>query len=339
MVGFWQGADMPRKRRVEFPGAIYHVTVRGNGRQDIFLTDADRERFLESLAKRVDIHAARLYLYCLMDNHVHLVLETPRGNLSSFMASLLTSYAVYFNKRHGSSGHLTQGRYHASAVEGDEYIQKLSRYVHLNPVKVHPVCDLKLTERCRLLREYRWSSYRGYVGIGSPDSFVNHGPVLAMFGRSLSERSGRYRKFVEAGLSTTDDEWQRVMKSSSYGIGSEDFREELRMRFEHQNEGGVSFRKKFVDLPTQQVIDTVCSFYGISADHIRQTRKNDQIKPVVAWLLRKFCGLKHREAAVFLGVKTNAAVSILLKRAENSLIQKDIQKITRYLTLGTVPKS
>lgn len=328
---------MPRKRRVEFPGAIYHVTVRGNGRQDIFLTDADRGRFLESLAKRVEIHAVRLYLYCLMDNHVHLVLETPRGNLSSFMGSLLTSYVVYFNKRHSSSGHLTQDRYHASAVEGDDYIRKLSRYVHLNPVKVHPICNMELTKRCQLLQEYRWSSYRGYIGLATPDSFVNHGPVLAMFGRGRFERLERYRKFVEAELATTDDDWHRIMKSSNQGIGSEKFREKLRMRFEQQKKGNVSFRKKSADLPTQQVIDKVCKFYGISADRIMQTRKNDQIKPVTAWLLRKFCGLKHREVAVFLGVKTEAAISILLKRAENSLMQKDIQKITRNLTFRDCP--
>lgn len=328
---------MPRKRRVEFPGAIYHVTVRGNGRRDIFLTDADRERLLESLAKRVELHAVRLYLYCLMNNHIHLLLETPRGNLSSFMGSLLTSYAVYFNKRHSRSGHLTQGRYHAAAVEGDDYILKLSRYVHLNPVKVNPVCDLELTERCRLLREYRWSSYRGYVGLGSPEPFVSHGPVLAMFGQSQSERPEKYRKFVEAGLSTTDENWQRIMKSSSQGIGSDDFREDLRVRCERQKKGDASFRRMITVLPTQDVIGHVCRFYEISVDRIMQHRKNDQVKPVVAWLLRRFCGLKHREVAVFLGVKTEASVSSLLKRAEDSSIQKDIQKITENLKLRDCP--
>lgn len=327
---------MPRKRRVEFPGAIYHVTVRGNGRQDIFLTDADRFRFLESLAKRVELHAVRLYLYCLMNNHVHLVLETPRSNLRSFMGSLLTSYAVYFNKRHSSSGHLTQGRYHAAAVEGDDYIRKLSRYVHLNPVKIHPVYDLELAERRRILGEYRWSSYRGYTGLGSSEPFVSHGPVLAMFGQSQSERSERYRKFMEAGLAATDDDWLRIMKTSGRGIGSEDFREQLR-QFEQPENGDLSFRKMSFDLPTERVIEMVCGFYGISAGQIIQTRRNDPVKPVTAWLLRKFCGLKHREVAVFLGVRTEAAVSLLLKRAGNSPAQTDILKISENLSLRDCP--
>ena len=328
---------MPRKRRVEFPGAIYHVTVRGNGRQDIFLTDADRERFLESLAKRVELHAVRLYLYCLMDNHIHLVLETPRGNLSSFMSSLLTSHAVYFNKRHGSSGHLTQGRYHAVAVEGDEYILKLSRYVHLNPVKISPVCDLDLTDQCQRLNEYRWSSYRGYAGLESPGSFISYRPILAMFGRNRSNQSEQYLKFVEAGLATTDDDWLQVMKSSSRGIGSDDFREELRMRSECQRNADLSFRKKFINLLPEEVIHKVSSFYGIPVAEIILIRKNNRIKPVAAWLLRKFCGLKHREVAVFLGVTTEAAVSLLLKRAEGSSSQNDIEKITEDLSLRDSP--
>jgi REP element-mobilizing transposase RayT len=330
---------MPRKRRVEFPGAMYHVTVRGNGRQDIFLNDADRHRFLESLSKRVEGHAVRLYFYCLMDNHVHLVLETPRGNLSPFMSSLLTSYAVYFNKRHERSGHLTQGRYHAFAVEGDEYIRALSRYVHLNPVKIHPVCDLALRERCRLLREYRWSSYRGYAGLGETVLFVEYRPVLAMFGRNQSDRCGQYQKFVEAGLAATDEQWLQIMKSAQQGIGSEKFRQALRTRVESSDKQGVLFRKKEDVLPVRGLMDGVCDFYGISAEQIMKTRQNSPAKPAAAWLLRRYCGLRHREVAALLGVKTEAAVSSLLKRASDASIQTDIEQITEDLSLRDSPRN
>ena len=127
---------MARKTRLQYEGAIHHVTFRGNARADIFLDDADRERMMESLAERVESYQVRLYLYCLMSNHVHLVVETPQGNLSAFMGSLLTSYTVYFNLRHRRAGHVTQGRYSSPVVEGDDYLLKLSRYVHLNPVQV-----------------------------------------------------------------------------------------------------------------------------------------------------------------------------------------------------------
>ena len=113
---------MPRQVRVEFPGAIYHITIRGNGRQSIFGDDRDRERFLRRLAESVEAYGIRLYLFALMSNHAHFLCETPSVNLSRFMQSLETGYTVYFNLRHRTSGHLFQGRYKAKLVEGDEYL-------------------------------------------------------------------------------------------------------------------------------------------------------------------------------------------------------------------------
>ena len=113
---------MPRHLRISFPGAIYHVTVRGNARQAIFRGDEDRKRLVGRLEESVASYGVRVYLYCLMSNHLHLVLETPGGNLSRFMQSLLTGYTVYYNLRHKNCGHLFQGRYGAKLVAGDEYL-------------------------------------------------------------------------------------------------------------------------------------------------------------------------------------------------------------------------
>jgi REP element-mobilizing transposase RayT len=127
---------MARRPRIAFEGAIYHIAFRGNGRQNIFLDDGDRGRFLESLAERVERYGVRLFLYCLMDNHGHLLVETPKANISAFMGSLLTSYTTYFNRKHQRVGHVTEGRYKSPLVEGDEYLLRLSRYIHQNPVHV-----------------------------------------------------------------------------------------------------------------------------------------------------------------------------------------------------------
>ncbi|HRV31801.1 MAG TPA: transposase, partial [Kiritimatiellia bacterium] len=113
---------MARKPRALVAGGIYHVTSRGNERQAIFRDDHDRVRFLERLAESASTHQVRVYLYCFMPNHVHLVVETPLANLDRFMGSLLTGYTVYFNHRHGRTGHLMQGRYGAQVVEGNEYL-------------------------------------------------------------------------------------------------------------------------------------------------------------------------------------------------------------------------
>ena len=112
------------------------MTACGNRRSDIFRKDQDRERFIGQLAESVRLYDVRLYLFCLMTNHVHLVVETPQANLSRFMQRLQTAYTVYFNRRYNQSGHLFQGRFGSSVVDEDEYVLDLSRYVHLNPVFV-----------------------------------------------------------------------------------------------------------------------------------------------------------------------------------------------------------
>ncbi|MBU4248404.1 MAG: transposase, partial [Verrucomicrobia bacterium] len=143
---------MARHLRVEFPGAIYHVTCRMIGdrwldQSRLFVDDKDRERFVDCLADRVEQYNIRLYLFVCMTNHFHLVFETPEGNCAKFMQSLSTAYTVYYNLRHGRHGHLLDGRYKAKLVEGDEYLLALSRYVHLNPVRVGALKDKPLAEQ------------------------------------------------------------------------------------------------------------------------------------------------------------------------------------------------
>ncbi len=173
---------MARHLRVEFPGAIYHVTCRmiGEGRLErsrLFTDDQDRERFVDRLAERVEQYHVRLFQFVLMTNHFHLVFETPEGNCSRFMQSLSTAYTVYYNLRHGRHGHVLDGRYKAKVVEGDAYLLTLTRYVHLNPVHVGEARDWPVEERIRFLRGYKWSTYptegkpesEGGRGIPTPD--------------------------------------------------------------------------------------------------------------------------------------------------------------------------
>ena len=215
---------MARKLRVQLEGAIYHVTARENGRRNIFLDDADRDRFLWRLAKSNDTYQTRIYLYCLMDNHFHLLVETPLANISRFMQSLLTGYTVYFNLKHSRSGHLTQGRYNAPLVAGDEYLQKLSRYIHLNPVHTRAMRDKNVKEKRMWLRAYRWSSYRGYVDPRYRGELVDRGPILGMMGRKVGEQVANYRTYVEGGLAKTDEEFVTLVENSPRAIGSDWFK-------------------------------------------------------------------------------------------------------------------
>jgi hypothetical protein len=171
----------------------------------------------------VELDGVRLYLFCLMRNHVHLLIETPRGNLSSFMHRVQTAYTVYFNLRHQRVGHLMQGRYGAALVAGDHYLLTLSRYVHLNPVFVGRMRGLPLKERIRRLREYPWSSYRSYIGARKRFEFVDYEPVLALVGGRESRRGLAYRKFVDSGIAETDEEFRVIVAQRGLGIGSEEF--------------------------------------------------------------------------------------------------------------------
>jgi putative transposase len=160
-------AIMARPLRIEYPGAIYHVTcrmlgdaltLRGYGgaswppEKRLFRDEADHERFLGRLAERVEQFHVRLYLFVCMTNHFHLVFETPQANCSKFMHSLSTAYTVYYNLRHGRHGHLLDGRFKAKLVEGDDYLLALSRYVHLNPVQVAAQRNKSIDERINLER-------------------------------------------------------------------------------------------------------------------------------------------------------------------------------------------
>lgn len=309
---------MARRPRVAFKGAVYHVCFRGNARKRIFVDNRDRCRFLASLADRVHDFQVRHYLYCLMTNHVHLLLETPCANISQFMESLLTSYAVYFNLRHDRCGHLTQGRFKSPLVQGDEYLLRLSRYIHLNPVFVGALASSPIEARRAFLRAYRWSSYPAYAGLGEPEDFVDYGPVLALVGHAEANLSAAYRGYVELGLSQGDEEFVKILHSSSLGVGSTDFQEELNQRYsaligQRVRSEDVAFRRVQESAPAFLILECVCAFYNLSAEQLRAHRKRDRFKPIAAWLLTKLGGLTQREVASLLGLSTGAAVCLQLK--------------------------
>jgi len=182
---------MTRPVRIEFEGALYHVTSRGDRREAIYEDDADRMKFLETLEAVVrDFHWV-CHAYCQMTNHYHLVIETPDGNLSKGMRQLNGVYTQASNRRHGRSGHLFQGRYKAILVDGDEYLLELTRYVVLNPVRAGMV---------ELPGDWHWSSYLDMLGErSSPDWLATDG-LLAQFSAERREAVRRYVRFVAEGI-------------------------------------------------------------------------------------------------------------------------------------------
>lgn len=320
---------MARHLRVEFPGAIYHVSCRMIGderleRSRLFGDDPERERFLERLGERVTEFNVRLYLFVLMTNHFHLVFETPEANCSRFMQSLSTAYTVYYNLRHRRHGHLLDGRYKAKLVEGDEYLLKLSRYVHLNPVMTGGRKEGPLAERIATLREYPWSSYPSYIGLRQPLDFVEYGPILG--GMSGRRRDGpkRYREFVESGLAETDEDFLTVLKASPRCIGSDGFRSWIDEVYHQRLEKcarpeDVSFRGVTEPLPPEVVLGVLGGIFQVTPDDFLRRSRNSALRAVAARFLTRYSALSQRAVADLLKTGSGAAVCNQLARLPGKL--------------------
>lgn len=223
---------MARPLRIEYPGALYHLTARGNRKEDIYLQDDDRTYFLEILGRTVRRYNWICHGYCLMDNHFHLLIETPDANLSLGMRQLNGVYTQYFNRSHDKAGHLFQGRFKSILVEKDSHLLELSRYIVLNPVRGkmvnHP-------------GEWEWSNYRPFaLGRGYPD-FLTGDWVLGQFSSQKKKARQLFIGFVEDGIDEPAP-WRRV--KGQIAFGSDTFAMEMK---EHLEAG-----EKPVDLPKYQ---------------------------------------------------------------------------------------
>lgn len=192
---------MARPLRIEFPGAVYHVTSRGNAQADIFEDDRDRVMFLKIVGQVVKRFNWFCHAYCLMGNHYHLLIETPEGNLSSGMRQLNGVYTQAFNRAHHRDGHVFKGRFKAILVEKESHLLELCRYVVLNPVRAGMV------ERPE---QYRWSSYLPTLGKSVQPEFLTIEWLLGNFPGSLPESRRKYRQFVKEGVGISEAPWEKL---------------------------------------------------------------------------------------------------------------------------------
>ena len=211
---------MPRRERIDFPGAFFHITARGNGKQTVFLSDDDRYYFLSCLREAHDKHGILAHVYCLMDNHYHLFLELLRGGLSKAMHLVNMRYANYFNLKHGRCGHTFQSRFRAILVEAAAYARELAPYIHLNPVRAG------IVERPE---EFPWSNYREYLGLSAPQPWTSSLFVLRLFGPTFAEARANYEAYV---LSRLHQKLPDPLKSAGRTgiLGSHEFIEHVRKR-------------------------------------------------------------------------------------------------------------
>ena len=261
--------------RIEYPGAWYHVACRGNQRLKIFGDDKDRKRFLKALKESAEVFNVEVHCYVLMSNHFHFLLKTPEGNLGRFMQRFNTAYITYYNLRHHRSGHLYQGRYKAILVEADEYLLELSRYIHLNPVRLKKYRETSLEEKSKILKDYIWSSLPGYLKIKSREDFARYDAVLGYMGGDDKKGRIRYRGFVLGGLSRKLDNPLEKAEAGAI-LGSDDFVVRIKEQFldvttwKNKDYPHVKTLKKVV--PVNEIAQAVGDKYGVKPEELLRTR-------------------------------------------------------------------
>jgi putative transposase len=309
---------MARPLRIECPGALYHITSRGNEQKDVFKSRRDREQFLSYLESAVERYGAVVHAYCLMNNHYHLLLETPEGNLSQIMRHINGAYTTYFNVKRTRHGHLFQGRYKAILVDADAYATELSRYIHLNPVRVG------LAARPE---DHEWSSYRQYVGLARPAKWLTTHFILGYL--NSGDAAAAYRKFVDDPL---HEELESPLKHvvASTVLGSPDFVREISRHHlaEKQPDRNVPAVKR-LNRPTLQELLSVIE---------KELGEQESLKRNVSiYFCHRYSGARLREIGERFGL-SDAAVSQASRRVrvaseKDSTVRKLLERIARKLGL------
>lgn len=296
---------MAKPLRIEYPGALYHVTSRGNERRPIALDDHDRLRRLDWLRRTVEMFGWHLHAFVLMSNHDHLFVETPEPNLARGMQFFNGSYTGGFNRRHRRAGHLFQGRYQAILIESQGHYQEVSRYIHLNPVRAGLAGDPK---------DWRWSSYGGYYRAQAKPAWLTCERVLKESGAVEASARKGYRRFVLSGIGEKDSPWQRL----AHGIilGSELFVAEVRRRLEERPDDPdvPILRRMRARPPLERIIAAVAEHYRIERADWRAGSRSDDLGRAVAAHLARRHGYGASETAQALGYRRHSSVAQACRR-------------------------
>jgi putative transposase len=322
---------MPRKARIDAPGALHHIIVRGIEKRKIFKDHADRKNFIKRLGDILNDSQTPCYAWALMPNHLHLLLKTGLTPIATIMRRLLTGHAVYFNRRHRRWGHLFQNRYKSILCQQETYLMELVRYIHLNPLRAKQVSDPKKLER------YPYCGHSVLLG-NHPNDWQSVDETLKLFGEKLSTARRRYREFVKkgvnqgrrpelvgGGLIRSFGGWQAIkahdradahLKSDERILGDSEFVEEVLKKAQEQHER--RYQLKAAGFSIDRVAQKVAAMLGIQCEQVWGKGKHPQTvmarSLLCYWAVREL-GISATELARRIGV-TQPAISQSVKRGE-----------------------
>lgn len=315
---------MARPLRIEYSGAFYHVTSRGNERKAVYKSQRDREKFFSYLESATERYGAVVHVFCLMDNHYHLLIETPSGNLSQIMHHINGAYTTYFNTKRERSGHLFQGRYRAILIDVDEYAKELSRYIHLNPVRAG------IAENPE---EYRWSSCQYYTVKRKPPEWLKRDFILSYFGNEPKTAMKRYRDFVR---SVMDEEYKNPLAEISHSVilGGEKFIAEIKTRF-------LRDKQPDRDLPTLRDLSSRPGLGHIEKAVDSVLQQDEKLaRQVTLHMCHRHSGMKLREIGQQFGIGesgvTQASRRIGMKAKKDKRLGEIVKTIETKIYLSNV---
>ncbi len=340
---------MARSIRHNIEGGWYHITTRGIGRQRIFVDDRDREHFVELLAEVVDRYRVGLHAYVLMDNHYHLLIETPRANTSRAMQWLNLSYSVWHNVRHQRSGSLFQARFKSIPVENEgAWALAASVYLHLNPVRIQalgqgksdraagragldsPVPASVLLKRLDGLRQHRWSSYPAYAGYAKKPAWLTCSAILERAGGRRDSGPTAYRRYLEEYVKQGTEEGFLQKVTAALAIGSTRFVEGLRKRLPMmagEQSNVMQWRRL---LPFETVKKGVETAKGEAWESF-VNRRGDSGRDLALYYARRQGGFTLHELGDYTGCGTFAVSKALSRMRDRLPVDRSLQKTLRKL--------
>ena len=292
---------MARPLRIQYPGAVYHITCRGNARADIYKDNKDRKAFLEILTESQKIYSIKIYSYVLMNNHYHLLIETPKGNLSEYMRHFNMRYTSHYNRRHKKTGHIYQGRFKSILVDKDTYLTMLSRYIHLNPVRIKGMKKKPYKEKMKYLEKYKWSSLSGYIDKREKQEFVDYKLVLEEYGGDNKKGRRAYADIISKDASGQMEVKDKIVGQSI--IGKEDFIEKVLDRYLKKKPDmreQPSLRELHGLRVKEEIIDAIKEETGKGLDEIKKSKGIE--RNVLMDLLYRAGGIKGAEIGRLLEV-------------------------------------
>jgi REP element-mobilizing transposase RayT len=315
---------MPRQTRIDLPGLLHHVIVRGIEKRPVFLDDQDRDDFLSRFSRLLTETETDCFAWALLDTHLHLLIQPNVAKLSHFMRRLLTGYAVVFNLRHNRVGHLFQNRYKSIVCDGDAYLLELVRYIHLNPLRAG------IIENVDSLENYPWCGHRELLGRTSR-SIIHESKVLSLFAKRRRGARQLYQRFILDGTDKTSANLSSGGKRASLDLDPDLDEDAL---FDDRVLGGGDFVERTLGLANQvsakekfslaDLIDLVACHFAIEKSLLSQPSKKrtlTQAKAVICYVAIRLLKLKGVDIAPTLAY-TPAAVSHAANRGEQLVLKE-----------------